>query len=148
MKRQQMSSMMMGPTTQPGAAQGGMPGMPGATTLAAPGTAQEQGQQGAANGSQGGSSQPGKASQTGTKPAGTYTNDPPVPHGAYSGGQTQNDVNITYPPNTTPGSVARAEAARQAETEGRLRALEEKLDRVLKALDAPRTEAPKGATVP
>lgn len=50
------------------------------------------------------------------------------------------DVNVAVPvpPGMRPN--ARVEAAREAETERRLRSLEEKLDRVLKALDVPRVD--------
>jgi hypothetical protein len=53
------------------------------------------------------------------------------------------DVNVTYPLAARPGGPA--PATREAETERRLRAVEEKLDRILKALDLPRSDAPKGA---
>ena len=48
------------------------------------------------------------------------------------------DVNFVSPVPPGMKPTARVEAAREAETERRLRSLEEKLDRVLKALDVPR----------
>ena len=45
---------------------------------------------------------------------------------------------------TTPAGVANRTARPEPETERRLRSLEEKLDRVLKALDVPKADTPKG----
>ena len=45
----------------------------------------------------------------------------------------------------TPAGVANRTTRAEPETERRLRSLEEKLDRVLKALDVPKADAPKDA---
>ncbi len=140
-----MMGPMMGPGDQPGTAQGGAPGMPGAAPV--PGTMPTSGQPGAANLPPGASGLPGEVHAP-TIPAGASTDGPIVPQGAYPGGQTQLDVNIMYPVGADGKRIARAEAPREAETERRLRALEEKLDRVLKALDVPRSEPTRDAPKP
>jgi hypothetical protein len=50
--------------------------------------------------------------------------------------RTTYDVNVNYPLTAEAKRAARTEASRADDTERRLRSVEEKLDRVLKALDA------------
>jgi hypothetical protein len=59
-------------------------------------------------------------------------------------GASTYDVNVDYPLESSQKRAARKDAARDDETERRLRSLEEKLDRVLKALDVPKSEPPRG----
>ena len=125
------SRAMMGATAQPGAAAGGMPGMPGAPPMIGPGAA----------------GSPGEVQATTPSP-GANPDGQLVPYGVSSGprpgGPAQYDVNVMYPVGADGKPVARLPAPREAETERRLRSLEEKLDRVLKALDAPRVRAAPG----
>jgi hypothetical protein len=109
-------------------------------TTPPPGNA-SNGEPGALAGQQGGN-QPGVAvytlRQLMATPADVAPNQSGRPQGA-----TQYDVNIVPSPAAVTGHTLRVDSAHEPETERRLRSLEEKLDRVLKALDVPRGNAPK-----
>ena len=141
---------MAGPSAAPGALppagmmMPGMPGMPAGFTPVVSAVPPGANQPRAAGLRPGGMAH--------TVPVRPDSDGQPVPHGAYSGarpgGQPAYDASIAYSPSALPKDATRWEPPREAETERRLRSLEDKLDRVLKALDASKPDAPPAGPHP